>query len=324
MTTLVGLIALQSRNEKKTFAFSADPTTIITEILSQYTVESQAQVKDTKIRFTPGKFPCTTVIARLDVLLNDGSMRNVDWEMEIENLSSHFHWAIPELQDLEIQYIGRSVGDIHDSNSPKRLGQKHDPRRDLMAKASQQCDIDVIALYLDFQASLHGNNEIVQIDMPKTNVIDLIEGALINHFKPPYNEECVEVFPKDRKKQAEARNLGIERSAIFLDTSSHATRVYTKFATPIYAHAVAHQFSRDGLATEDLNPDLNETPSDRRGPNQLVALEQNPEYIAGLYSYLTRPKSLLAQLGERVWSATAGRRKSADSESDVSLPSRKR
>lgn len=277
-----GLLEVHQGGGVDHVAFEADTGEMVRDAIDHWGIPRD-QVESVLIDYQDGAFPHTTVIANLDVLLRGGHVAKLAHEMEVDKFKRYFKWYIPELQDMKIEYIGKSVGIDVPSNSSARL-EAHKYRTLIVSEASQRGDTDVIGLYMSFDAKLFTQGLPPEsIDMPRPNLISLIEGALINHFQPRYNRESKEVYPHNSELRKTPVTLGLKSLEVSVSGDKTCFRMHTDTIARSFFHVSRHSFDEHGLgatsraSTTILNPRAGEEGSQQLRYRQLNTNEVQHE-----------------------------------------------
>lgn len=310
-TLYTGLLDIQSSSGRQRVPFAFNPVEVLSAQVAQFDSSQMPEHIRSTISFEVGEAPHSTLKAIIDIYddLTGKLVKPLKMELELDYLSTHFRWYVPALQDLEVLYIGQSFGQKYESTSEERLHQ-HEQRTAITALASRTEDFDVVGAYLNFQAFLGGRspNSAVPIPMPKKNVIDLVEGSLINQFKPLYNTQCKDKFPRGPAMFQDVLDLGIKDMRIDIDSSHDPIRFFTANTKARFFRPVAHRFLPNGTSVDETIGALEVKPrSPSNGESQMHYAQEYSEFIAELHRQLearVKPKSFLNVIGDRIRNLT--------------------
>lgn len=247
--TIGGLLEVRGENGTTQVPFEADLEKIGREVLENTRIglpnirEAHVTVRETADN--------SILRATVTGTLNDGRPFERSEDMELDRFSRYFTWYVEEVQDLLIEYIGKSTGTIHESNSPKRL-ENHDQRTVLLGEAAKSGAMDVISLYLDYDLVRVDRAHVsTPIDMPRPNMVSLIEGALINHFLPRLNEEEKERYPHKRPLQKQVTQIGMNTMNVTVNGDDCTCRLYTAKIPKTEFAVTSHRYDDNGVGHAD-------------------------------------------------------------------------
>jgi hypothetical protein len=246
---IAGLLDVFEGKNTRQVAFEVDLGDIFFYLLKQQNMSPHDLQRGT-LNIKESDRSSSMVFLELIGIRKDGKRIELTQDLELDGFKKFFKWHVPELQDLKIEYIGKSTGIVHSSNAQKRL-EKHEQRVTLMNEAMIQGDKDVIALYLNFDAALSGDFVHQPIDMPRPNIISLVEGALINHFQPRLNTQGLDIFPYSTNLRQLTKELGLEHIEVSVSGDSSSIRLFTD-TIPVTSFAVtSHEFDKNGFGHPD-------------------------------------------------------------------------
>lgn len=236
-----------------------------------------SDLEDRRFDFTVSPYPHTYIKARVS-----GLNFKKEKQLNVDDLSRFFRWHVKEVQDLDIQYVGQSVGKKYPRNARHRLGKQHHQHRiNLTNEQVRRGDLDLLGLYLDFEAVLRGPTEERDIPARSPNIVDLVEGSLIYHFKPSENDKDKVRFPQTEPGREARRSLGVNGIVVALSSDASCYRFYSSFRPPSYFSMVCQSFDSSGFARDrfyDFNLD-EAPPNPEMGWKQLAFLNQNRDYV---------------------------------------------
>lgn len=242
-----GQLQIINNGDVRNFYFEAD-VSALTEYIKSEIMASNVLLDTVKASFAVGPYPHTQIDVNLKYSMKDGGEDTDTGHVEIEKFQKFFRWYIPEIQDVKIEYIGRSTGIKNFSNAVMRLSGDHKPRRKLEGKAASEGDIDILALYLNYDAvCVSEKGDVEEICMPNPPIINVLEGVLINYFKPAYNTEDYSDTPHkiDERRYVIEQGISSIRADLFSDEV--CTRLYTDLRTRSFGNVVQGTFG----ASED-------------------------------------------------------------------------
>jgi len=243
-----GQLQIINNGDARNFYFEAD-VNALTEYIKSDMMASDVLPDTVKASFSVGPYPHTQIDVNLKYTTKDGRKDTDTAHVELEKFQKFFRWYIPEIQDMKIEYIGRSTGIKNFSNAVMRLSGGHKARRKLEGKAASEGDIDILALYLNYDAVCVSEvGTVEQICMPNPPIIKVLEGVLINYFKPTYNTEDYAKTPHkiDERRYVVEQGISSIRADLFSDEV--CTRLYTDLRTRSFGNVVEGIF---GVSEDD-------------------------------------------------------------------------
>lgn len=279
LRSVAGLLSVYEHGETKRVPFQADLTLIASEVLGRGGL-SESDVARGYVRVVETANDSFVRLVAFGVLQN-GKKYEFTEDVELDFFSRYFQWYIPEVQDLKVEYIGKSTGTLNESNSPKRLS-NHTQRTALTSEALMRGDVDVIALYLNYDAVLSDGRKSQAIDMPRPNMISLIEGGLIHHFLPRLNTEGVKHFPHHKPLRNQVVHLGIQEMNVTVNADDCSFRIYSNTIKPTVFAVTSHTFNETGLGEVD------------RSNSSAVRFPANPQNTIRQLHFLETKKTEIA------------------------------
>lgn len=306
-TLQVGLLHILSENGEKQVPFAFDPQDVLEAQLKQFYPGLFPARAISSIKFEVGDAPHTSLVALIDIYDQDTMqlVKPLKMELELDYLSSHFKWYVPEMQDLEVLYVGQSVGAKYESTSEQRLAGDHHARRDILSEASRKDNFDVIGIYFDFKAIIGERNTRVDIGvpMPVKNVINLVEGALINQMQTRFNEHCIEKYPHGPAMAKDVRDLGVDHIHVSIDSGHDPIRLFSKTSEVSFVQNVIYEYLPDGKSVNKTSQVSGIQSDHEVGNRQLQFAVDHSKAISDLEIQLKerlKPKSFLETVGDRL------------------------
>lgn len=193
---------------------------------------------------------------------------------EIDELAVHFLAHHPEFHDIEVWYVGQSKDvEIRLSEHKKMIKAYH--------KAGKTHDLDIVLFYFDFEAEAINLNKRQDIPMPSWNIVDLIEGGIIFHYKPVENWKDKEKFPHFEPTRNDLVQLGFEHLAIEINQDNNGYRFYSNTREPKHFTVIAQHFDDESKLAEDRTEYISidaPPPEPSYGWGQLEFSIENPDY----------------------------------------------
>ena len=207
----------------------------------------------------------------LSFTTKDGVVQKQIVNLEPEEYSKYLLWDVPAIQSLDVLYIGQSDGIKYASNSTVRL-KKHPRLIEALEQVHFHRVSDVVIAYLNFEARHDGGR---QIPMPSKNIIDLLEGSIINYFKPPLNVRDVAKYPEASNVRSHAVDLGLKHMSVILGSPDSSYRLGTTISEGRNCHEFHYEFDQIGVATPKEIPFPFLSPS-RYGSTQIFRRQFSP------------------------------------------------
>ncbi|MFF2528839.1 hypothetical protein ACFVS2_07980 [Brevibacillus sp. NPDC058079] len=167
------------------------------------------------------------------------------------------------IMDLEVLYIGRAFGnkEIPTRNVFDRLNH-HETVQKIYSERKWDSDIwlttwrftpnsiaffdpndsaeDLRSYIQDFVESIKNNTQFLQIS-DKQNIA-VAEAALINYFKPPYNEKFKNNFPSPAHEYKDCYELDLDYVVVELDTTGLGFRLWSQTVEVNKEHMIQYTF----------------------------------------------------------------------------------
>lgn len=301
-----GLLDIQSGSGRKQVPFAFDAQEVLKAELLRFDPSQYPKKGHSTIDFKIGDAPHSTLHALIDVYDDETNeiVHRLDMELELDYLSSHFKWYVPALQDLEILYIGQSFGVKYESTSEQRLD-RHQARQAITSEASQREDFDVIGVYMDFKVQLCRRDVPgigLQVPMPAKNVLDLLEGSLINQFQPRFNKQCKDKYPRGPAMVEDIQRLNVDDIYVNIDSSHDPVRFFSSTSEVSFVQNVAYKYLPDGTSINETKKALPVNPDYPTGNRQIDFWSDNSGLITEIGKQLQkrlRP-NFLSLVGDRL------------------------
>jgi hypothetical protein len=158
--------------------------------------------------------------------------------------------------DLEVLYVGKSIGNKIKRTANKRL-KGHDKlseilnhtlnlepyseiflilpefKQQIFSSASIKERDEILGLLKDIQDSKKSIEETINAHL----ITSIVESAFIHYFQPKYNRNLKRLFPDKKHTSYNAIfNIGLHNVTITFDTKSIFTRLFSKGVDPEFVH----------------------------------------------------------------------------------------